>query len=158
MPATRIKNFLDENQIKYTLVTHSVAYTAQDLASITHIPGREVAKTVILKVDGEFAMAVLPASVDVDLEVLQAVLEANRVRLAVESEFRSHFPDCETGAMPPFGNLYAMPVYVDESLTRDEEIAFPAGSHRELLRIAYADFKRLVNPKVLRFSMMHTTA
>jgi Ala-tRNA(Pro) deacylase len=131
---------------------HPVAYTAHQVASLAHIPEKEVAKTVMVKVDGDLAMAVVPASHDVDLEVLEAQLQADRVRLSGEPEFRKLFPDCETGAMPPFGNLYGLKVYVDESLTKDAEIAFEAGSHRELIRMNYSDFETLVQPDVLRFS------
>lgn len=134
---------------------HPVAYTAHQVASLAHIPEKEVAKTVMIKVDGDLAMAVVPASHDVDLEMLEAILQANRVRLSGEPEFRRKFPDCETGAMPPFGNLYGLNVYVDESLTRDDEIVFEAGSHRELIRMGYRDFESLVKPTVLRFSTPH---
>jgi Ala-tRNA(Pro) deacylase len=112
----------------------------------------EVAKTVMIKVDGELAMAVVPASRDVDLEMLEAALGADRVRLTGESHFKRRFPDCETGAMPPFGNLYGMKVYVDEALTRDPEIAFEAGNHCEAIRMSYLDFAKLVRPEVLSFS------
>jgi Ala-tRNA(Pro) deacylase len=150
--ATRLLDYLNSRQVPYTTVVHDEAYSAHDLASATHIPEKMIAKTVMIKVDGDLAMAVLPASRDVDVEVLEAVLDAERVRLAGESEFRRRFPDCETGAMPPFGNLYEMKVYVDESLTRDEQITFEAGSHHEAIRLAYADFEKLVNPTVLKFS------
>ena len=155
MLATRLVKFLDENVVKYETVTHAEAYDAQGVASAVHIPAKEVAKTVMIKVDGDLAMAVLPASREVDFEVLAAVLDADRVRLVGESEFRQRFPDCETGAMPPFGNLYGVPVYVDESLTADDKIVFEAGSHREAIRLAYDDFDRLVQPVVLRFSTPH---
>jgi Ala-tRNA(Pro) deacylase len=153
MPATRLVNYLDSHHVRYATVQHPAAYSANQVASATHIPAREVAKTVMIKVDGVLAMAVLPASRDIDLEMLEAVLNADRIRLAGESEFKRRFPDCETGAMPPFGNLYDMKVYVDESLTLDEEIAFEAGSHQEAMRLSFADFKDLVHPIVLRFSV-----
>jgi Ala-tRNA(Pro) deacylase len=155
VPATRIVDFLDSHNVQYATVVHPEVYSAHQVASAAHIPVREVAKTVMIKVDGDLAMAVLPASRDVDLEVLEAVLDADRVRLAGESEFRRRFPDCETGAMPPFGNLYGMNVYVDESLTKDDQIVFEAGSHHEAIRLAFADFARLVRPTILRFSMAH---
>jgi Ala-tRNA(Pro) deacylase len=138
--------------VPYATVLHPEAYSAHQVASAAHIPEKEVAKTVMIKVDGDLAMAVLPSSRGVDLEMLKALLDADRVRLVGESEFKRRFPDCETGAMPPFGNLYGMSVYVDESLTRDAEIAFAAGSHHEAIRLAYADFEKLVRPTVLRFS------
>jgi len=154
LPIAKLKEFLDSHQVKYATVAHSPSYTAQELATMTHTSGRELAKAVIVKVDGEFAMLVLPACLHVDFETLGAVLNAGHVRLALEAEFKSEFPDCETGAMPPFGNLYGMTVYVDESLAGAREIAFQAGSHREMMRMAYADFERLAKPIVLRFSAL----
>lgn len=152
MPAKRLKEYLDENNIQYITITHSQAYTAQKVAASAHISGWEIAKTVIVKVDNELAMAVLPASTRIDLRVLKEVTGFDNVELATEDEFANRFPDCETGAMPPFGNLYGMDVYVSESLSRDDEIAFNASSHTELIRMSYKDFERLVHPKVLKFS------
>jgi Ala-tRNA(Pro) deacylase len=152
MPITKLKEFLDSHNIKYQTIYHSTAYTAQEIASRAHVPGKELAKTVVVKVDGQLALAVLPASEHVDTYALKSLLGAENVRLATELEFKDRFPDCEVGAMPPFGNLYGMPVYAEESLSRDAEIAFNAGSHRELMRLAYEDFERLANPRVLRFS------
>jgi Ala-tRNA(Pro) deacylase len=151
VPVNRLKEFLDRNNVRYVCITHSTAYTAQEIAALTHIKGRELAKTVIVKIDDTLAMAVLPASHHVNLEMLKAAAGANKVALATELEFRARFPGCETGAMPPFGNLYDMPVFVDETLTKDEEIAFNAGTHNELIRLAYADFERIVQPKIVRF-------
>jgi Ala-tRNA(Pro) deacylase len=112
VPATKIKEFLDSNHVRYSTLSHSVAYTAQEIASLAHIPGKELAKTVMVKLDGKLAMAVLPASNQVDLEALKNAAGAKEVRLSTESEFKYQFPDCEPGAMPPFGNLYDMPVFV----------------------------------------------
>ena len=151
MPTAKLKEFLDENRVKYVTITHSTAYTAQEIASLAHIKGQELAKTVIVNIDGRMAMAVLPASYQVDLPVLKEAAGANAVALAGEAEFRDRFPGCETGAMPPFGNLYGMPVFVDGSLSKDKEIAFSAGTHRELMRLSYQDFERLVEPRVMRF-------
>jgi Ala-tRNA(Pro) deacylase len=151
MPITKLQRFLDEHNILYTRISHSLAYTSQGIAALAHIPGRELAKTVVVKIDGKMAMAVLPASAHIDLSRMRAAVSANAVELATEAEFKDRFPDCETGAMPPFGNLYELPVFVDDSLTRDKEIAFNACSHRELIRMAYADFETLVKPKVLSF-------
>jgi Ala-tRNA(Pro) deacylase len=152
MPVRALREFLDQNKIKYIAVAHSPAYTAQEIAASAHIPGREVAKTVMVKVNGKMSMAVLPASFQVDLEHLAEVAGGAKVELASEEEFKGLFPECEPGAMPPFGNLYDMDVYVTESLAEDEEIAFNAGSHTELLKLAYADFAKLVKPTVARFS------
>lgn len=152
MPATTLKQYLDNNHVKYVSITHSKAYTAQGIAAAAHVSGKELAKTVIITVDGRLAMAVLPASEQVNLDILKLALGAKKVDLASERQFRDMFPDCELGAMPPFGNLYGFPVYVDETLTRDYEIAFNAGTHLELIKLAYEDFNRLVQPIVLRFS------
>ena len=152
MPVQRLKKFLDEHQVKYVTLSHSPAYTAQEIAASAHIKGKDLAKTVMVKIDGDMAMAVLPASFQVDLHMLRDVFDAERVELATEDEFKDLFPRCEVGAMPPFGNLYDMDVFVAEELTADEEIAFNAGSHTELLKIPYADFARLVQPRVLEFT------
>lgn len=148
MPAKTLKQFLDENKVKYVSISHSPTYTAQEIAAAAHVPGRELAKTVILNVDGRMAMAVLPAPERVDLGRLKQAAGAAKVELATEKQFKDRFPECEAGAMPPFGNLYDMDVYVSPSLAADEEIAFNAGSHSELVRLAYKDFERLANPKV----------
>ncbi len=152
MPLGKVKAYLDAHNVQYVTISHSKAYTAQGVAAISHISGREVAKTVIVKLDGELAMAVLPASDQVDLPALRRTTGVRDAELATESEFKKFFPDCETGAMPPFGTLYGIPVYVDQTLTEDREIAFNAGSHHELIKLAYADFAHLVKPQVLQFS------
>ena len=149
MPLSKLREFLDQNNIKYLVISHSVAYTAQGIAALTHIPGKELAKTVMVMVDGRLAMAVVPASSRVDLFKLKRYLGVEMVELATETEFRDRFPDCETGAMPPFGNLYGMDVFADESLALDKEIFFNAGSHRELVRMKYPDFRDLVKPALL---------
>lgn len=152
MPVQRLKEFLDKNKVKYVTISHSEAFTAQQVAASAHIPGQELAKTVMVKVDGKMSMAVLPASYQVDFRLLKETTGTDKIELANEEEFKGYFPNCDVGAMPPFGNLYDMDVYVAESLTEDEEIAFNAGSHTELIRMSYDDFERLVRPKVLRFS------
>ena len=154
MPLNKVRAFLDQHHIQYMVISHSKAYTAQGIAAIAHIRGQELAKTVIVKLDGALAMAVLPASYQVDLLALKKVVGVGDASLASEREFKHHFPDCETGAMPPFGNLYGIPVYMDETLTRDTEIAFNAGTHLELIRMLCADFERLVKPIVLKFSTL----
>ena len=152
MPVDRLRKFLEENHVKYLTVTHSPAFTAQEIAASAHIPGKELAKTVMIKMDGEMAMAVLPASYRIDFKVLKKLTGAKNVELASENEFQRLFPQCEIGAMPPFGNLYDMPVYVAQPLAEDEEIAFNAGSHAELMKLHYADFEKLVEPKVGDFA------
>jgi len=152
MTLTRLKEYLDSHNIKYVVISHSVAYTAGGIAALTHIPGRELAKTVMVKIDGVLAMAVVSASQYVDLTLLKHAVGAKSVSLAAEDEFRGTFPDCETGAMPPFGNLYGMTVFADDSLKKDKEIAFNAGSHRELVRLAWDDFVRLVEPRIIKLA------
>ena len=153
MPVERLRQYLDENRVKYVSIRHSQSFTAQEIAASAHISGKELAKTVMVKLDGQMAMAVLPGSHHVDLAALKAAAGAREVQLAGEREFAELFPGCETGAMPPFGNLYDMNVFVSTPLADDEEIAFNAGSHTELIRLAYADFERLVQPKLADFSM-----
>jgi Ala-tRNA(Pro) deacylase len=150
MPVPALTNFLDQHKVKYAIIPHSPAFSAQQIAARAHISGKELAKTVILKVDGRLAMAVLPASQKVDLGELRQAIGWN-IEIAQEEEFRSRFPECDLGAMPPFGNLYDMDVYVADSLAEDEEIAFNAGSFTELVQLAYQDFERLVRPRVLHF-------
>lgn len=152
MPVKTLKQFLDANRVKYVSIIHSAAYTAQEVAQSLHLPGRALAKVVIIELDGKMAMAVLPANRKVVVQDVRDVTGCTDVKFASEAEFKNRFPDCEVGAMPPFGNLYGMDVYVSEELARNQEIAFNAGSHVEVIRIAYADFARLVQPKVLAFT------
>lgn len=152
MPVKKLKEFLDRSNVKYVSISHSAAYTAQEIAASAHVPGKDLAKTVMVKIDGKMAMAVLPASCKVDLTHLKEAIGADGVELASEREFRDMFPGCETGGMPPFGNLFDMEVFVSAKLAEDQEIAFNAGSHTELLKLAYKDFERLVQPKVVPFA------
>ncbi len=152
MPVKKLKEFLDSHNIKYVVISHSRAVTSQEVAASAHISGKEMAKTVMVKLDGKMAMAVLPASSRVNLDLLKEASGAQQVDLAAELEFRELFPECEPGAMPPFGNLYGMPVFASESLAQDEEIAFNAGSHTELVKLSYKDFERLVKPKIAKLS------
>jgi Ala-tRNA(Pro) deacylase len=158
MPAKRLKDYLDKMGVKYATINHVPAYTSQQIASTTHIKGKELAKTVMVKIEGRMAMVVLPASFKVDLELVKRAAEATSVSLATESEFSGMFPECEPGAMPPFGNLYGMDVYMEGKLAEDEEIAFNAGSHLELIKMAYKDFARLVMPKIGRFTTSRVPA
>ncbi|MCP4704497.1 MAG: YbaK/EbsC family protein [candidate division Zixibacteria bacterium] len=152
MPAKKLMAFLDENSVEYVIITHSEAYTAQKVAESAHVPKKEMAKTVIIRVDGETSMAVVPSSCKVDFAMLKKTIDANTVELATELEFEDMFPDCDLGAMPPFGNLYDMKVFVAEKLAEDEYIAFNACTHRELVKLAYVDFERLVKPNILKFA------
>ena len=149
--SARLKSFLDENKIHYTMMSHSPAYTAQAAAATMHIPGKELAKTVVLRGGEKMLLAVLPASFHVNLKRL-AVVAGGTVRLASEQEFAGLFPDCEPGAMPPVGSLYSLPTYVDESLAADEEIAFNAGTHRDAIRMKYADLVKIAKPVVGNFA------
>ncbi len=149
----RLKEYLDQHSIKYQTITHSVAYTSQEIAAAAHISGQQMAKVVMVKADGEMIMTVLPASHVVDLRRLQEISGARNVVLASESEYAPLFEDCEPGAMPPFGNLFNLKVYVSTPLSDDEQIAFNAGSHRELVRLSYKDFDRLVKPQTAAFSI-----
>lgn len=149
MPMNRLREYLDEHDMEYVVISHSKAYTAQKVAAAAHIPGKLIAKSVILNVDGKMVMAVVPAPHRVNLNRMKRMLGAESVELARESEFQQIFPDCEIGAMPPFGNLYNMDVYVDRSLTEDDVIVFNACSHNELVRMAYKDFEKLVNPHLI---------
>jgi Ala-tRNA(Pro) deacylase len=153
MPVKKVKDFLDERGVKYVLISHSRAFTAQEIAASAHVPGKEMAKTVVIKIDGEMALAVLPALYRVDLDLLKLVTHADAVELAGEKEFKDTFPGCEVGAMPPFGNLYAMRTFVADSLVEDESIAFNAGSHTELMRMAFKDFQRVVQPEIVEFTV-----
>jgi len=152
MPVKKLKEFLDGKGIKYVSIKHSLAYTAQEVAASANIHAKELAKTVIVKLDGKLAMAVLPATKKVDFDLLQKASGARQAVITSENEFKDAFPECDIGAMPPFGNLYEIDVFVDESLSEDEEIAFNAGTHTELIKVAYKDFKKLVNPKMARFA------
>jgi Ala-tRNA(Pro) deacylase len=147
----RLKGFLDENQIPYSVLTHTTAYTAQGAAVTMQISGRELAKTIVLWAGEEMILAVLPAPNHVRLDSLANEV-GKSVRLANEQEFSSLFPDCELGAMPPFGSLYDLPVYVDESLAADESIVFNAGTHRDAIRMRYDDFVRQAKPRVSSFA------
>lgn len=150
--ATKLKEYLDQHHIGYEICSHSEAYTAQEIAAAAHIPGRELAKTVIARKGKEFLMIVLPAPCNVDFKALSQEL-GEKVQLASEREFQDLFPDCELGAMPPFGNLYNLPVYVDATLREDKQIDFNAGSHREIIRLRFEDFERLVQPKYMKFAV-----
>lgn len=149
MPVAKLKEYLDANAVKYVTISHSKAFTAMEVAESAHVQGKEMAKTVVVNLDGKLAMAVLPAVQKVDLELLRKNTGAASLELAREQDFRADFPGCEVGAMPPFGNLYGLDVYVEPRLSADKEIAFNAGSHTELIRLAYKDFERLVKPRLV---------
>src|SRR4030067_2385843 len=149
----KLKDYLEKNQVIYEVGVHEILYTAQEIAASMHVPGKELAKVVIVKGDGKMIMLVLPASYRVDTKKLKKVLECKKLGISKEKDFEELFPDCEIGAMPPFGNLYQLEVWVDQVLTQDEFIVFQAGSHVETLKIKYSDYAQLVNPKVGDFSV-----
>jgi len=149
--SARLKHLLDDNHVFYSVHSHPKAFTAQAVAAVMHVPGKEVAKSVVLAAGEQTILAVLPASFHVDLMRLSSLL-GREVHLVSEADFISRFPDCEPGAMPPFGKIYGMPVFVDRSLAADKEIVFNAGSRREAVRMRYADFELLTNPTVAQFA------
>ena len=154
MPEKQLRDYLDTQGIKYVSILHSPAYTAQEIAESAHISGKTLAKTIIVDIDGKMSMAVMPANHVIDLPAFEAAygLREGTARIASEDEFVARFPSCEIGAMPPFGNLYDMDVYVDSSLVVVDEIAFNAGTHAELIQLAVSDFIRLVGPKASSFA------
>lgn len=153
-PRTRVQKLLDERSLRYERLQHPRDFTAQETAAHTHTRGREFAKAVIVKVAGRFAMAVLPSHHVVDVERLAAALGGQRVELAEEEEITRLFPDCEPGAIPPFGSLYDLPVYVSPTLSEDDRITCVAGTHEDALRLAYRDWEALVKPRVVDFSVV----
>lgn len=146
MPVKNVKEFLDNQHIKYQSMSHAPAFTSQEVAAAAHVSGRDLAKVVVIKVGGKLALMVLPANGHVNFSKLKEAA-GGQVDLAAESEFRDKFPGCEVGAMPPFGNLYDMPVYISSELCHHDQIVFNAGSHSELMQLAYQDYERLVHPK-----------
>lgn len=147
----RLKDYLDEQKVQYEVLTHQEAFTAPEIAHVLHVSGKELAKVVMVRAGDRFVMTVLPSHWRVNFDRLKDVLGAAHVRLATEDEFKGLFPDCEIGTMPPFGNLYGLEVYVDQSLTDDEEIVFQAGTHLGAIKLRYQDFANLVHPKVAEF-------
>ena len=148
----RLEAHLREGKVPFQVQHHAIAFTAQEIAASEHVPGKMLAKVVMVLADGKMAMLALPAPYRVDLEKAAAVLGAKEVRLAREEEFAAAFPDCEVGAMPPFGNLYDVPVYVDEALAEDETIVCQAGTHTDTISLKYADYERLARPTVAAFA------
>ncbi len=148
----RLEQYFKEQRVAFDIKTHPEVYTAQEVAAAEHVPGRLFAKVVMATVDGRLMMLVLPGPFRVDTARLRAALGARDARLAKEDEFAKLFPDCELGAMPPFGNLYNVPVVVDRSLMQDPKIVFNAGTHRDTMTVGFNDFERLAQPKVAEFA------
>jgi len=149
----RLEKYLREEGVSFETITHSVAYTAQEVAAEQHTPGRQLAKVAMVDADGEMVMLVLPASYRIDFPKLKSALKTKKVRLAQEEEFAGVFTDCEVGAMPPFGNLYGLPVYADTSLSQAGDMVFKAGSHTTSFKMKYVDYERLAKPKVIDFAV-----
>ena len=155
MLAKSIREYLDGQHVPYSTICHGASYTAQEIAATAHISGKNLAKTVMIKLDGKMVMAVVPAAYHVNFHLMKELTGATKIELAREDEFKDLFPDYETGAMPPFGNLYGLDVYVAESLADEDVIAFNAGTHTDLIKMAFTNFARLVKPMILRFSTRH---
>jgi Ala-tRNA(Pro) deacylase len=151
MPVKKLKEFLDSQKVKYISSSHSPAFTSQEIAAAAHVSGKQLAKTVIVKMDSKLAMVVVPANDQVNFSQLREITGAKELDLASESEFKDKFPGCEVGAMPPFGNLYDMPVFVSSKLSHENQILFCAGSHSELIQLSFKDFENLVKPKIAAF-------
>ena len=147
-----VREYLEKNNVSYWRKIHPLAFTAQELAQVDHVPGREIAKIVVLKADGRFVMAVLPADLDINMELLKAELRCEHLVLASEAEFAPLFPECQRGAMPPFGGLFGLPVYCDRTLASCREIEFNGGSHTETLRMSFQEFDLLERPIVRDFA------
>ncbi|HJX60258.1 MAG TPA: YbaK/EbsC family protein [Thermodesulfobacteriota bacterium] len=149
----KLRDYFEKNQVAYEVGFHPEVFTAQEIAAAQHVSGKEMAKVVMVKADGKMLMLVLPASYQIDMKKLKKALKCKKVSMAKEKQFEELFPDCEVGAMPPFGNLYNLEVWVDQVLTEDASIVFQAGNHIETVRIKYGDYARLTNPKVGDFSV-----
>ena len=145
----RLRVFLDENHAEYTHTVHSIAYTAREVALAEHLPAREVAKAVVVHGDNGYHMLVLPASKLVDFQEVRIALGLSHARMVPETELNRLFPDCELGAMPPVGNLYGMPVYLDSALAGEDVITFNAGTHRDVVHMRTAEFRRVVRPTIV---------
>jgi Ala-tRNA(Pro) deacylase len=151
MSNRRIIDYLNSHRVDYKVITHRKAFTAQEIAASVHISGHEMAKTVIIKVDGQLAMAVLPAPYKVNFGVLRDIVGSGNIELADEPDFRFRFPDCDLGAIPPFGNLWNMKVFISERLSLNTDIVFTAGSDTEIIRMSYKDYEKLVAPQMVDY-------
>jgi Ala-tRNA(Pro) deacylase len=149
MPAKKLMEFLAQKQARFERIQHAPSFTAPETAASAHVSGHDFAKTVMVLVGDELAMVVLPANRRLPLEDLRQMLGTDDVFLASEGDFRDVFPDCEVGAMPPFGNLYGIPVYIDQRLTEEQEIAFNACTHREVIKMQVDDYLDLARPRVI---------
>jgi Ala-tRNA(Pro) deacylase len=156
MAVRKLIDLLDQNHVSYQVVQHPITYTAQEIAQSAHVKGRDFAKTVMVNLDGQITMAVLPANYKVSLKRMKEVTGAREARLAREEDFAEVFPDCTVGAMPPFGNLYKVPVFTDSALAKEDEISFNAGSHNEIVKMHFCDYEKLVHPKIVNLHRRRT--
>jgi Ala-tRNA(Pro) deacylase len=147
-----LQSFLDAKNARYRLLHHQPAYTAQDLAAMEHIPGRQVVKPVVVRADGRFVLCALPASYRVDLNELRRQLDAMEVHLADETSLRTLFPDCELGAEPPIGRMFGMATLMDESLVADDCVTFQAGNHSDAVTMTLAEYRRVTQPEMAHFA------
>ena len=149
---SKLIEFLNQHKVRYEILHHPEAFTAQELAAIEHVKGKQHAKVVMVKTDGAQLMAVLPADQRVDLEKFEK-LTGKQTALATEADFKALFPDCAVGTMPPFGSLYGVETYVDQSLAENDLIVFEAGTHSDAVKMRYGDFARVASPKVADFAV-----
>ena len=145
----KLRVFLDENHAEYTHTVHPIAFTAREVASAEHLPNREVAKAVVIFGDDGYHMIVVPANKLVDFQEVRLTMGLSHARLASEDELMRLFPDCETGAMPPFGRLYGIPTYLDSSLASEEHIAFNGGTHQDEIHMRTDEYRALAHPAVI---------
>jgi Ala-tRNA(Pro) deacylase len=155
MPVRPVAEFLDQNQINYHCYNHAPTMTAMETAESAHIPGHQLAKTVVLKADGRHIMAVLPATERLDMDKLRDAVGARHIEMAPESEFNSLFPWCEIGGEPPLGTLYGMDVFMDSGLMTEDVIAFNAGTHTELVKMDMQSYRALQHPMVYPLAVAH---
>ncbi len=151
MKGEKLKEFLEKNHVQYEIIHHPLAYSSSNTAHVAHVHGYEMAKPVIVKIDGKLVMVVMTANQRVNISLLKALFQTQDVELAAENEFVKKFTDCEMGAMPPFGNLYGMDEIISDELTKDNEIVFNAGTHTDLIKMRYKDFESLVHPRIVNF-------
>ncbi len=149
----RLERYFRENGVPFVALTHPPAFTAPEVAAVQHVPGKQVAKVVMVSAGGSLVMCVLPANAHISFRLLAGILNSTEARLAHEDEFSHIFSDCLLGAMPPFGNLYNIPVYLETSLTDDSELVFQAGTHTDAMRLRYSDYVRLVKPHIAQFAL-----
>ena len=149
----RLKELLKKEKVEFEHTTHAEVYTMQEVAAVEHERGRFVVKTVVVKADGDFVLAAVPAALKVDTDALSRLLGAKEVAVAEESEFAKLFPDCEVGGMPPFGNLYDLPLWLDERLTKCDHVVFNAGTHTDTVKMSFEDYQRLASPNVGEFTV-----